>query len=175
VIEGFNGYPVRPSYGAIRSLLRNAYVTRLRIVQEVILAKRAYIVCGELWLEWNDITRIIVALEAHLFDTLPDARWLFRDSKRHINNADRKRPRLSLYQSIHFYSGLNCGDARDKVYGLLGLVDSIFGMPPVNYANSPLQVYIDTVEILLTRRNPTGIEELLDAARALSRNLDLDL
>jgi hypothetical protein len=173
-LTGFSGYPVSPSSEAIRSLLRNTYFTRLWIVQEVLLAKRVYIVCGESWLEWDNITRMIMSLGVSLFDSLPDARWLFRDSQRRIDNTDRKRPRLSLYQAIHRYSALDRGDARDKVYGLLGLVDSIFGMPLVNYTNSPLQVYIDTVKILLTRRNPTGIEELLDAARALSRNLGLD-
>jgi hypothetical protein len=172
-VDGFTGYPFSPSYESIRSLLQNSYFTRLWIVQEVLLAKRIYIVCGELWVEWNDITRVITALEAHLFDSLPDARWLFRDSKRPSDSADRKRPRFSLYQAIHRYSGLNCGDIRDKVYGLLGLVDSSYGIPLVNYASSPRQVYTDTVEVLLTRWSPAGYEELLDAARALSRNLGL--
>jgi hypothetical protein len=173
VVEDFSGYPVSPSSEAIRSLLRNSYFTRLWIVQEVLLAKRVYIVCGELWLEWDDITRRIMAMDVLYFNSLPDARWLFRDSQRRIDNTDRKRPRLSLHQAIHRYSGLNCGDARDKVYGLLGLVDSIYGVPLVNYASSPRQVYIDTVQALLTRWSPARFQELLDAARALSRNLGL--
>jgi hypothetical protein len=41
----------------IEAILKNRYFTRLWIVQEVILPKKAHIMCGHIWIDWDALFR----------------------------------------------------------------------------------------------------------------------
>jgi hypothetical protein len=64
---------------------------------------------------------------------------------------------------------LGCEDERDKVYGLLSIVDTPYKVPDIDYDKSVEQVYLDTIRILLTERQGDGFKEIVHYGVTLSR------
>ena len=54
-----------------------------------------------------------------------------------------------LVRVIHRFAGYDCEDPRDKIYGLLGLVDDASDLS-IDYARLPQQVFMDAVLVMLT-------------------------
>jgi hypothetical protein len=153
----------------LEEVLHNRYFTRLWIVQEVLLANIVYIVCGNIWTTWKEIRNWIMLLPPHRFEELPDAKWLFQQKDDTLWGGYQG----SLFDCIDRFSHMDCENGRDKVYGLLGLADPRCWRPEIDYNKSVFRVYLDTVRILLTRRQPESSAELLDCARKLSSHMNL--
>ncbi|KAF1830797.1 HET-domain-containing protein [Decorospora gaudefroyi] len=129
-----------PSSDLVRQLLQDRYFTRLWIVQEIRLAPQVRILCGQDWISWTSISSIV------------NIRGFFRQPNlsliivRPISSAGAlfALRRHGPHALIGKFASMQCEDPRDKVYGLLGLVDER-SRPMVDY-NKPLyEVYIDTV------------------------------
>jgi len=54
-----------------------------------------------------------------------------------------------LLRVIHRFAGYDCEDPRDKLYGLLGLVNDASDLS-IDYARLPQQVFMDAVLVMLT-------------------------
>jgi hypothetical protein len=124
---------------ALKPLLENAYFSRLWIVQEVLLAPDLRVVCGPIWIQ-ADIIRSACVRAAP--GKLPAACNLFLD-------AARTDKWWRLKACIDRYSRNECSDPRDKVYGLLGLVQE-HERPKVDYNKSVHEVFTDADEMLKT-------------------------
>jgi hypothetical protein len=97
------------------------------------------VLCGKIWITWNSISGIVngpkflgQTLNMSAFRNMPSAESLF----------DRRL--LPLQSIIKRFAGMQCEDPRDKVYGLLGLVEEQ-KRPEVDYSKTLYQIYSDTV------------------------------
>jgi hypothetical protein len=87
-------------------------------VQEVALAAKISIACGDVKLEWPGLKE---ALESALqsISTLPE--WSYRPATHASAAFLGYKPSHTLKRCISIYRINECQDLRDKVYGLLGL------------------------------------------------------
>lgn len=120
----------------ISTLLDNPYFSRLWIEQEVMLAHRLEIMCGSTWVD----PEAILELYSLVPSLLPRSSQLFWD----LGSTSRS---FTLKGCLDSYSLNDCSNPRDKVYGLLDIVDEL-QCPPVDYNKSILEVYIDAVQVM---------------------------
>ncbi|QDS73245.1 hypothetical protein FKW77_004088 [Venturia effusa] len=128
---------------SMTKLLSRPYWTRLWVVQEFKVAAQNLILCGTFVLEWSKL---------YYFDKLI---WEFVDSDLEITKTPACwfigskevggppfEPSYHLWSAVTFYSTKICADPRDKIYGLLALVD-FRGEPPIeaDYSLSTEEVY----------------------------------
>ncbi|KAI0803716.1 HET-domain-containing protein [Xylaria sp. FL0064] len=125
----------------IRTLLSNAYFTRLWIVQEVSLASEIRLLIDDYQMRWEAARFVTESIDpmrpVNSLGTLKD---LFKEK-------DRKNE-WRLDTIIRKYSAHECQDPRDKVYGFLGMVPA-WQRPVVDYSKSMHQVFLDVVPIIL--------------------------
>ncbi|KAH6868779.1 heterokaryon incompatibility protein-domain-containing protein, partial [Alternaria rosae] len=129
--------------GSIIVLLNNIYFTRLWIVQEILLAKSVRIYLnGKRCVAWKKLqNEYSTMLKLVGLGTMPRA--IFG-----LMNYTRKRwgskPQLAWTRCISNFSANACGDARDKVYAMMGIVDEEDRLT-VDYNKSVLEVFLDVV------------------------------
>lgn len=143
---------------AILALWNRPYWKRVWVVQEVLLAKDIIVICGNhicLWQSFldtlhraHDIRRMPSQSQQHMRQT-PARRLLQHKAKWKTNDWRR-----SLHYLIETYSEMEATDARDKVYGLLGLVDgeSILA----DYSLTTEQVYARILDSELAKLDNKG-------------------
>jgi hypothetical protein len=130
-----------PTFGDIEALLNDRYFTRLWIAQEILLAPEVRTLCGDQWFLWSDLQDSMTSDNAPSWsDIQPVTLSLLLDHGQHQNGQ-------TLCHYINYYSGQDCRDSRDKIYGLLGLL-SEHQRPTVDYALSVTQVYVSAVEAM---------------------------
>jgi hypothetical protein len=125
-------------------LLRNRYFTRLWIVQEVLLAQKVKVLCGNIWLSFAKMLACARANYEIVHDkVLNSSPYLLLD---HGSFGIGR----TLTTCIDRYSLNECQDPRDKVYALLGLVtEEETAHLDVNYAKSVEEVYVDTIRLFV--------------------------
>ena len=155
-------------WSAVKSLFKRSYWERIWIVQEVSLAHRCILICGKYEIEFEKVLwihRVWVGGNlqlARLEEAITDATYpeQFNDFMTII----RDRIDAKLHPSFEKYEGspiahalatfpcllkrassLSATDARDKIYGLIGLLD--LEMPPiqVDYGKCAADVYTSAV------------------------------
>ncbi|PVH72150.1 HET-domain-containing protein [Cadophora sp. DSE1049] len=126
---------------SLQILLGNKYFTRVWIVQEVMLASRARVLCGNVWLPWSSLELIVTRLpRLNTTSALPlGARNLL--GERLKNN----KAKPMLHDCLVRYRENLCHDPRDKVYGLLGLVDEAARVA-VDYDKPVEEVFLDAAQ-----------------------------
>ena len=138
------------------NLHTNPYWKRLWIVQEVLIARHVIICSKNIWLDERDIAStsdFISDFMSPCHDEIAMYRlWQMRCwglQKRSIDPLDNTRyPRLG--EMCAYFSYRDCADVRDKVYGLLGVIDvKISQRVPVDYSLSSRDVYKSAVEAML--------------------------
>ncbi|KAH7070783.1 heterokaryon incompatibility protein-domain-containing protein [Paraphoma chrysanthemicola] len=127
----------RPSREAAAQLMRNKYFTRLWIVQEVLISTDLCIFCNGIWIHWLQLTSAAGDVGPDLVpckETRELVTWGGRTMK----------GEWDLTLVLSWFSGSNCFEPRDKIYGLLAMVKEI--QRPVEDYNKPLyQVFLETI------------------------------
>lgn len=148
VADGGKPYTVEAGCG-VAALLGRSYFTRAWIYQEIVLAgDRGLVLCGRLRVPSNDLLRFMV-MWATCCSTNYRAYYaigLIGQTSAHV--VGRGRTDMSFAMSA--LSLLNCGDPRDKVFAVLGVVDSSWSykLAP-DYSLSVQQVYINAATALI--------------------------
>lgn len=146
---------------AVDILLKNAYWTRLWVVQEMLLARDITIMCGHYTVRWD-------ALDRWFLHHKPKVNYHSADTCANVMNAAVAYRRLGPAHQHEFedalrnFCGQKCSDVRDKVYGLLGVIqggDSLH----VQYSSSPEDVFNAAVRLMIF----CEVEDL--SLRALAR------
>lgn len=139
--------PSKTGTSILRRLEISSYWTRLWVVQEVMLAQDILMYFGLQWIDWSGIEG----------DDLPLLRYILPDSRMAQLVAEKERwdTRRSLGFEypldylIERFANQECGDPRDRVYGLLALVDTfdmaLGGSISADYAKSAEEVYKDVM------------------------------
>jgi len=159
------------------ALLGNPYFGRLWVVQEVLLAKQAYMLCDDVVLRYDNFAHKVwpdPAMEMTNAELTPFVRY----------HPSFKHSGCTLEFCIAKYSSKACENPRDKVYGLLGLVRAEEQVP-VDYRKSVLMVFLDTVKVLARvhleqhrqlqweGKEARGRPRFVTTARFLARNMGL--
>lgn len=119
----------------------NGYFSRLWIVQEFLLAKRLRILVKDLWLLEQDFFSLDnLALNRHQW---PPSFFSLRHERQRQTELHATR-RRGMADMLHTFRFQSCEDPRDKIYGLMGLVDEDERVV-VDYAKSVQQVFMDAV------------------------------
>jgi hypothetical protein len=127
------------------TLLNNVYFTRLWIIQEVLLLREVHILCGSHWLQMSDLS------SGEFVD--PSMQDLVRSCALYLiwdYHYGRKSDTIHvsrLAKCIERYTFNSCETPRDRLYGLLGLVEDAEIMQ-VDYARSVPSVYYYGVKVL---------------------------
>lgn len=151
-------YPVshRQLKSAVRSLFDRRWFSRLWVIQEVARSRSALVICGSVAVSWDCFVR-----------------WPYRDTQplgpgglpgilRYPSGFTPSSGGDSLLQALHDNSGAEATDPRDKIFGILGLMDDsspYLGM--VDYRSTVEEVYTQAAVLLI---NQSRSLRLLSAA-----------
>ncbi|RTE80930.1 hypothetical protein BHE90_004561 [Fusarium euwallaceae] len=119
-------------HGEIRELLNRPWWERVWIMQEAIVAKKIVIMCGDQTATWD---RIEAAIKNSIYRARgPEDEFglgesknsrLFNDKYLAVNEYRQKWAQgvfhVSVYKMLYDFRGLRCSNARDRIYGFLGL------------------------------------------------------
>jgi hypothetical protein len=158
------------NWGKVIKLLRRPWFQRTWIIQEAILAKRAWVICGDQSVPWAMLERVVVAMDVYkaLVAPIPDFKMI-EDAVagvHMIRSARRDRHEFTVMPDMlvflwltrnwaqrHEYSKLldlildcrkfACTNPRDKIYGMLGVTnqDTTNELLNPNYDLSQQEVY----------------------------------
>ncbi|KAF2032104.1 HET-domain-containing protein [Setomelanomma holmii] len=160
-----------PYRSATHELLLNRYFTRLWIVQEILLASRIRILCGDNWIVWEQLTDAV--MHAFLPGKVPPAGWIFD-----IRQAgNQRKPQLSLAEALAQFAWMGCQDPRDKFYGLLGIVETPdSSRARVDYSKSLESIFCDIINIIAnpSHQVPSFTTETIVEHMRLARDMKLD-
>lgn len=132
-----------PEWKAMAGFLNRAWWNRIWIVQEIVLAKEALILCGSASLTWTQLeyslhhtSLLLDELKTQVQDSGEHA--LIRDRIRKIKRVTALRQRKESLNAVDVLDNVgsnDCTDKRDKIYGLLGIIpDADLVCPEPNYA-----------------------------------------
>jgi hypothetical protein len=137
----------KPSFRHASLILEDRYFRRLWVVQEIFLSPEARVLCGATWISWDAIL--------HALGTDPEKEFLPNLSMQtHCMNFKEallmqtsSRQGRTLIDCLRLFMRQECEDDRDRVYGLLGLVDR-GPCPHVDYRKNALGVFLDVVQTI---------------------------
>jgi hypothetical protein len=145
-------------FDALADILQSPYFLRLWIIQEILVNPTTpFILCGDTNLPWRHLTFFTTIsgwIEEMLQRAVPASSiYLLAEAVGRKRNQKR-----ALTTCIYYYSANLCQNPRDKVYGLLALIDETY-RPVVDYNKSVEDVFCDAV-IAMVRApiDPTPLE-----------------
>lgn len=136
---------------------------RLWIIQEVILGREITVLLGPMASRWAQVREHFYHYYEHR-DHLCPAIVTRKVVPSLMTN------RFALHRALELFAGHECADPRDKVYGLMGIVDKMERIE-VDYGKSAAEVYWDAVAAFKTKalKEPARIIELGRAMGATGR------
>lgn len=153
------------------SIANRPYWSRLWIIQEVLLARRKIILCGDNHFSWR-------CLKAD-YEHYRPKHWPIKpsrsDVRKHVLLAECYKPQkelLDLGEMLKKYGDLECSDPRDRIYGLLSLVrpKEDYASITVDYTRSNIQLALVAVQHL---RDLSGFRALLAALDVSTNHPDI--
>ncbi|KAK6839383.1 hypothetical protein PG987_005249 [Apiospora arundinis] len=116
----------------VESLLEREWFKRVWVRQEVFLARQAVVFCGASELGWDEFRNAAAIL----------ARELCRPQLSSMAYYVMNTSRIYLHELWYALKKAKCTDPRDRVYGMLALIDSEgAGLPDVDYKFSTPEAY----------------------------------
>ncbi|KAK2765753.1 heterokaryon incompatibility protein [Colletotrichum kahawae] len=162
---------------ALSQLFKRRYFSRVWVLQEVALARRAILLCGKHSISWSltEIQRLdrIGLLE---YSTSPGRRPILPGLDRLPPILEFRAPAFrdpsKLLQLLDITRGSQASDPRDKVFALLGLLtcpesDGLVA----DYTKSTADIYA-SIAIWIAQR--FGLPELLSRSRVLQKTLPVE-
>jgi hypothetical protein len=143
-------------------VLENEYFGRLWVVQEIVLAPTVRVLLrGGHWLRWPDMQGVLGNMSTRKLDEIKlSARTLV------CHGRKLDTPGRSLLWCISNFSGCDCEEPRDKVFGLTGMVNDWKGRwehVNIDYGRSVFNVFLDVLMATQAKNNIIGV---LTAMRA---------
>lgn len=136
---------------AIDNLFLRRYFSRIWVIQEVAVARKVIMYCGDLSLTWSSFNTLRIPKQN--FDTIP--KWLLEYSQLEMGVTARPKDLLALLDAT---SNCSSKDPRDKVFAILGLVSGAMyeGLTP-DYNLSLERLYTGVATYLLLRQGNAKI------------------
>lgn len=181
-------FTIRRFLHAVGHFTQRPYFSRLWVVQELQNAKQAYFLCGQDTLPKKAIQDIFVALDNVFFrlpwrsqSTLISLLWSLRAMVHPRTNLEYRRSSHERLSNVYFFTTdsvyearlfldvkpLQCTQRRDKLYGILSILDWGDVVPPSpDYTKSDFEVALEFIQPIT--RIMVGKDEFVDAAKTCS-------
>lgn len=133
---------------ATEDLARRPYFGRMWIVQEVLLSRKILVLCGDGHCWWDDMAELIYRADSFKELSIPYITVALLSRRR---SRDKKAGPTELHELLYEFDGGHCADPRDRVYALLGLVNTEQSTSEpllADYSISPLQLYRNIITSL---------------------------
>lgn len=154
----------RVAVGPIKALLIRKWWKRVWTLQELALGKNFLLMCGQDTLSWIHcehaklaIHYLVILAGSYGRDQifwLEKAAWWDSLTMRVLVQGKKTNQDLTMLNllAITERNGRRASDARDRIYGLLGIAnDTIAKQVTVDYKKSPKEVYTEVAAALVTR------------------------
>ncbi|KAK8023748.1 heterokaryon incompatibility protein-domain-containing protein [Apiospora rasikravindrae] len=146
----------------VYSLLEREWFKRVWVRQEVFLARQAVVFCGTSAMGWADFRKGALVLASEFFGIQKATSLMYLVGTFPID----------WFEVRDVLKGLQCANPRDRVYGLLALIDTNdAGLPEVDYSLSPAEVY--TAVATHVFRNAEALHILMSCELTPDRMADL--
>lgn len=144
---------------AFYAITERSYFERLWIVQELLLARKAIVFCGDSALDFQDLADFQLSLSTYCSDqrssgSSQEYRQIDSTTSRGFSSIDNvwhgwSGAGMGLVELTDYFAHFKCYDARDKIYGLLALVDWK-ALPPLlpDYSKSALAVALQAIDYM---------------------------
>lgn len=156
---------------ALYDILKNDYWTRTWIIQEIVLARRSYLMIDEKMMTFETLSLLILASKSYAVRSIREADWQqiaipfdvvkeLRQSKAdHTGADDRGSTSIQLYKQLGRHS-FQCFDQRDHLYAILSLLHNSAEFP-IDYN---IEVWHLALQTLVHFRPPRDVSR--NAAKA---------
>lgn len=149
----------------IRAVFSRAWWLRIWVVQEAVLASKAYVVCGDVTAHLHDLMMAFAFL--HSFDQVNAySGGKLNQHARKLTPALSCGPRLieavgkagrqssfRLHQALHNTTGFQASMKQDHIYGLFGMVSDLDSLSiDVNYSRPVAATYTQVAKALITKQ-----------------------
>lgn len=163
---------------ALRALFQRPYWHRTWIIQEIMLARSLVVFCGAMRIEWSTLesfllvpktlrTSVYMASLHHLEDISAGTVRTIVTEK-----ASREQYIERLSNVLATFSNWQCGDVRDRVYGLLGLLPESSRVA-IDYSKPVKEIFFDVLRKVIEDEYYMALTTHLDFARTMLRTLEL--
>ncbi|KAI1662261.1 HET-domain-containing protein [Daldinia decipiens] len=134
----------------LERLFKRRYFSRVWVIQEIIMARKVTLYCGDKSISWTSFSDLKVP-----YRYTHNVPWLLEYGQ---GNNNRTSELDGLLQLLDATSSCQASDPRDNVFAVLGLLrNSIFeGLAP-DYLLSKEEVYIGIASYLILRHGKTEI------------------
>ncbi|ORY13402.1 heterokaryon incompatibility protein-domain-containing protein [Clohesyomyces aquaticus] len=148
-----------PGWGALGNLLSRPWFQRVWVIQEVALSRDVHVLCGDQGLRWEEIASMVEGLfERRLLHLIKlpqrpnsltsgsSTLWGMQDIRRKLTGGRTQSLSAVFFSTLGFLST----NAKDKVFGIMGLIDPKHAAAlDVNYQNTEAEVYSKAAQISL--------------------------
>ncbi len=136
-------------------IVSRTYWTRVWIIQEFVLGKKVTLQRGHIRHGWDNFH---TEFPKDIRQGGQHMRRLFELKKRYKTQSYG----LNIAEAIKFALNSEATDPRDKVYGVLGLVERTRDVVTPDYTLSPCQVYCRAIDYIILSRRPEGRPSVVD-------------
>lgn len=164
----------------IRRMCERGYWSRLWILQELTLARSITVLCGSVQVSWQAFINFLErAQRAPPLDTrgvnLEYQPSLKSPAMSMIHQVAEQAGSISLHDKVLSSAHLRCLDPKDKIYGLLGVVDSAsHGITP-DYSLSVQSVMHDVLRSHFRVEAPRSFKDVRQRYENLAKAVGVDV
>lgn len=168
----------RQHAGKVKLLLERPYWSRLWIIQEVLMSQTVTAMCGHQSFGLWQLARMYVPDSDDDLDDSPDDYYPVEindtvDSLiRETSSGVFGKQKLSFI--LWSFAKLHCEDPRDKVYGLLSLVEGP-EVIAVDYSKTTTEVFFDTIQRIVQDETLMAFDSHVDLAKYLRDSMRLGI
>ena len=169
-------HATRQHAGKVKLLLERPYWSRLWIVQEVLMSRTVTVICGHQSFGLWQLARMYVPDSDDDLSDDPDDYYPVEindtvDSLiRETSSGVFEKQKLSFI--LWSFAKLYCEDPRDKVYGLLSLVQDP-EVIAVDYSKTSTEVFFDTIQRVVQDETLMAFDSHVDLAKYLRDSMNL--
>jgi hypothetical protein len=175
-----NPNEILPAYNAemdpLLDLFQRPYFKRIWIRQEIALASRAVLYCGDDTVIWDDFRKgvaCVVWKDVPVGLVSPGRYPAFMEACELLSNICKMSPGKLEYGAIRRTLGkAECGDKRDKIFATLSLLqisDQQLGIKP-DYSQTAEQVYVNVARQVMVQKHRL---DLLGSCSLVARALNV--
>lgn len=171
-----SGYTAVAQHGQqVQALFERPYWNRLWIIQEVLLSQKAVVMCGDQVFDLGQLARMYIrstgnpSVDETGYPVLISY-WILA-IMRYVFSSE-KFEKQCLSSILNSFAMSECEDARDKVFGLLSLVQSSAAIA-VDYSKTATEVFFDTIHQIVNNENDRKFDDHVGVALILRDSMDL--
>jgi Heterokaryon incompatibility protein (HET) len=144
---------VRQGWNIMEDLFSQAYWSRVWVIQEVAVAAKVKVLCGNYEVPWDDVAAVLAKWKTNP-ESVPIGKRAYLKAM-HLaefrDNFQIKRKLISLLDALRWSYQTEATDPRDKIFALLGLChDGTTYVPVPNYKQPLEEIIVDMSKTMMS-------------------------